>query len=401
MKKFLTMALALTAIASMSAQKANVDAASKLAGKLDKVAEARDLIKQAEQDPSTANDARTYFTAGKIEFDAFDEGFKKRAINPNDASVSLIDMANQLVNGFNAFMKAMPLDSLPNEKGQVKPKYSKDIANRISGHHNDYFNYGGELYNNKNYPEAYEAFTIYSDLPSYNWASKMVKETPDTMIQLSYHYAGISAFSANDFKKAIEAFAKARKAGINDSQNYVYEIACWQNLALKDSTMEKTALKAIEEVAREGFNKFGMEQPLFLNNLINTRVQEGDNQGALDIINNQITKTPEIPSLYGLQGYIYDRMNNTPAAVDSYRKGASFENADIETLKGAARKIYNAGTEIWNEMETKTPEEINNVKVNYFEAAKNFAERAKALDPGNSDVNYILENIDYALSTYF
>lgn len=27
--------------------------------------------------PETANDVRTYYTAGKIEFDAFDEGFKK------------------------------------------------------------------------------------------------------------------------------------------------------------------------------------------------------------------------------------------------------------------------------------------------------------------------------------
>ena len=395
------MALAFTAVASMSAQKANVDAAAKLAGKIDKVAEARDLIKQAEQDPSTANDVRTYYTAGKIEFDAFDEGFKKRAINPNDASVSLVDMGTQLINGFNAFIKAMPLDQLPNEKGQVKPKYTKDMVSRLNGHHNDYYNYGGELYNNKSYPAAYEAFTIYSDMPSYDWADKNTKATPDTMIQISYHYAGISAFAGNDFNKAIEAFAKARKAGINDPQNYVYEIACWQNLALKDSTIEKKALDAIYEVALDGYNKFGYSQPLFLNNLVNTKIMEGNNQAALDLVDQQISKTPDNPALYGLQGYIYDRMNNTPASVESYRKGASFENADAETLRNAARKVYNAGTELWNELETKTPDAVENVKVNYFEAAKNFAERAKALEPGNSDVEYILENIDYALSTYF
>lgn len=41
MKKILTMALALGAVASMSAQKATVDQAAKMSGKLDKVAEAR------------------------------------------------------------------------------------------------------------------------------------------------------------------------------------------------------------------------------------------------------------------------------------------------------------------------------------------------------------------------
>ena len=275
------------------------------------------------------------------------------------------------------------------------------MVNRLNGHFNDYFNFGGELYNNKHYAEAYDAFTIYGDMPTQEWAAKNVKETADTVRQLAYHYAGISAFSANDFQKAIDAFAKARKAGINDSQNYVYEIACWQNLALKDSTQEKPALAAIYEVASEGFDKFGMSQPLFINNIINTKIQEGNNQEAIGIISGQIAKTPDIPSLYGLRAYIYDRMNNTEKSVEDYRKGASFENADAETLRNAARKIYNAGTEIWNELETKTPEAVDNVKVNYFEAAKSIAERAKALDPDNSDVEYILENIDYALTTYF
>ena len=59
MKKVITMALCLTAVGSLSAQKVNVDNAKKLSGKFDKIEEARTLIRQAMENPETANDAQT------------------------------------------------------------------------------------------------------------------------------------------------------------------------------------------------------------------------------------------------------------------------------------------------------------------------------------------------------
>lgn len=56
MKKILTFALCLAAAGSISAQKQVVDQANKLAGKNDKITEARDLIKQAAANPETQND---------------------------------------------------------------------------------------------------------------------------------------------------------------------------------------------------------------------------------------------------------------------------------------------------------------------------------------------------------
>lgn len=106
MKKILTFALCLAAAGSISAQKQVVDQANKLAGKNDKITEARDLIKQAAANPETQNDARTYFVAGKIEFDAFDNSFKKQMINPKDPSVNPLEMGEQLLNGYQEFLKA-------------------------------------------------------------------------------------------------------------------------------------------------------------------------------------------------------------------------------------------------------------------------------------------------------
>lgn len=402
MKKILTIALGVASVASMSAQKETVAQAAKLAGKIDKIEEARALINQAAANPETANDVNTWYTAGKIEFGAFDEAFKKRAINPNDESVKPVDMGQQLVNGYNFFVKALPLDSLPNEKGQVKPKYSKDMIGKMNGHHNDYFNYGGELFNNKHYyPEAYNAFMIYGDMPSQSWAAKSVQQVPDSMIALAYHYAGIGAYSGNALEDAIKAFEKARKAGIKDPQNYVYEIASWQNVALRDSTKAELAKDKIQEAAMAGYNAFGIENPLFLNNLVNSMLMNEKYEDAVALVSKQITATPDKAFLYGLRGYVNDRKGAEEASLADYRKAATFDDADIETLKNAAKKIYTSGTVIWNGIEGNQPEKRQDVKVNYFEAAKAIAERAKALDPSDSDVSYILDNINYALETYF
>ena len=174
MKKIITLALCMASVGAISAQKSVVDQAAKLSGKNAQIEEARKLIQEAAANPETQNDARTYYVAGKIEFDAFDNSFKKQMIDPN--SVNLVEMGGQLINGYNQFIKAMSLDSVPNAKGEIKPKYSKEIASKISGHFNDYFNAGGTFYNEqKFYPEAYEAFMIYGAMPKQPFASKEVK----------------------------------------------------------------------------------------------------------------------------------------------------------------------------------------------------------------------------------
>lgn len=397
------MALCVAAVGTMSAQKATVDQAQKMSGKLDKIGEARTLINEALNNPETASDVRTLYVAGKIEFDAFDEGYKKLMINSSDPSIDKLEMGRELINGYNYYIKGMPLDSVPNEKGQIKPKYSKDMSSRISGHHSDYFTYGGELYNNKQYyPEAYNAFMIYGDIPEYSWASKEVKAVPDSTLGLAYYYAGISAYSGNAVQDAIKALAKARKRGVTDPQSYVYEIACWQNLASNDTTLEDASKKAILEVATDGYKAFGMQQPLFINSLASTYVENEEYAKALDLVNNQLSQTPDEPSLYTLRAWIYDRKGDSDdAALADYLKGASYDSADAETLNRAARKLYNHGTVLWNAIEGNNPTARNDVKVNYWEKAKSLVDRALALDPGNPDSEAILDSINYALETYF
>lgn len=405
MNRFITIALCLAAVGTAGAQKANVDQANKLAGKPNELNNARNLIKQAMENPETANDARTYFVAGKIEFDAFDKATTAKMINPDDPTAKPAVMADELMNGYKYFLKALPLDSVPNEKGQVKPKYSKDILNKITGHANDFFTAGANYFNEKMYyPQAYEAFMVYGDLPASGMMGKASALIPQEQIGTAYFNAGLSAYSGNDVEKSAEAFKKARNAGYDQKEAYIYEIACWQTIAQKDEARTKEAQDHIMDVAKAGNDKFGIEEPIFINNMINSLVVDNKIDEALNQLNSVIAANPDNANLLGLRGYVYDRADNDDASEADYRKAADMANVDFETLKNASKKIFRVGTKKWDSIEGTSAEAAQarkDVKANYFDVAKSIAEKAEGMNPGDSDLQTLMESINYVLETYF
>lgn len=414
MKKILTIALCFAAVATAGAQKANVDQASKLSGKADKLQEARNLIKQAMENPETKNDPKTYFVAGDIEFSAYDNAVKTQMINPSDPSAAPAVMADELMNGYKYFLQALPLDSLPNEKGQVKPKYSSKIAGKITGHANDFFNAGANYFQEKMYfPQAYEAFMVYGDLPSTGIMGNAAAIIPQEQIGTSYFNAGLAAYSGNDVDKSAAAFTKAREAGYQQKEAYIYEIACWQAVAQRDEARAAEAQKNIMRVAKEGNEKFGIDEPIFINNMINALVVDKKIDEALGTLNPLIDANPENANLLGLRGFIYDQADNDAASEADYRKAANLPTVDYETLKNASKKIFRVGTQKWDAIEGVSPEAAQarkDVKTNYFDVAKSIADKAQAkaneLKANNqpveeSDLKSLQESIDYVLETYF
>ena len=396
--------LCLGAMAPMVAQTTLVKNAEKLSGKQDKLSEARGMIQEAIQNPETANDAYTYFVAGKIELDAFDNAYKTKMINPDDASVQPAVMGQELLDAYNYFLKALPLDSLPNEKGQVKPKYSKDIHNKIKGHASDFFGQGADFYNAQMYyPQAYNAFMIYGDLPVVLNIQDPAVFNPQ-QIATSYFNAGLAASQGGATEASAEAFKKARLAGYEKPEAYIYEIACWQTIAQQDEARSHEAQENIKEVAQAGIDTFGIEESIFLNNLINSMVSDGEIEQSLAKLDELIAANPDQPNLYGLRGYVYERAENDDASVADYRKAANMPNVDFETLKNASSKLFRVGTQKLNDIEGNSPETNaarQSVKNDYFLESQKFANQANQMQPGDPYVQNILDSLDYALTTYF
>ena len=403
MKKLMTATLCSLVVLGAGAQKANVDAAKKLAGKIDKIEEARALIQQALQNPETAGQLETLYIAGKIEMDAYEKNIANQALAP-DKVQSEIDMSNELLNAYNFWTQVFPLDQLPNEKGEVKPKHTKELQKKIGSKFNDFFNAGGAFFNNKMYPQAYDAFMIYGDMPEMEVLGKDRPEYADTIRATAYFNAGLAAWSDDDLDRAAVAFKKTRLNNYSDPSATIYEIACWQNIEQRDTTGSRSdeARDAIYDAAKSGYEKFGMSQPVFLNNMVNTMINSGRENQAVEIVNDAIANNPDMANLYGLRAFIYDRIGNESGAEADYRTAAELPNVDYETIRNAVSHLLRIGQEKWNNIELGDAESHNkkqDIRSNYFQKAKDYAEKAKTLE--NADNIYlddIIERIDYILT---
>ena len=80
------------------------------------------------EDPQTKNEARTYYVAGKIEMDAYDNATKTRMINPDDPSAKPAVMADELMNAYKYFLKA----SLLTASLTLREKLSLNIPKTFS-----------------------------------------------------------------------------------------------------------------------------------------------------------------------------------------------------------------------------------------------------------------------------
>ena len=81
-------------------------------------------LKPAFTDAETKDRPYVWYVAGKGGMDYFDnQEVLKQMGKPVDDQI----IGTSLMNSFDYLIKALPLDSIPNEKGKIKTKYSKDI----------------------------------------------------------------------------------------------------------------------------------------------------------------------------------------------------------------------------------------------------------------------------------
>ncbi len=400
MKKLLFIALCTAAVGSVSAQKANVDAAKKLGGKIDKIEEARALIKEAIANPETKDQANTYVIASDIELKAYDKAKKDLGLKSENADPEkLVQMNQYLLNAYPYILQSV-------EVGENDPKSKAlgEAQKKLASHVADFFQAGADLYGAKKYyPEAYKAFEYYADIPELPFMQGSVN-IPDSIRATAYFNAGLSGWAASELPAAAAAFKKAINAHYDKPEAYIYGLACWQNMMQNDSTVYDQAQAEIFDISKLGYAKFGMSQPVFLNNMVNVLVEQNQEQQAIYMIGSLIAEN-ETAALYGLRGYVYDRMGMDTESVADYRKAASMEDADFETLKNAGKKIFRRGTELWNEIEGNSAEanaKRKEVRENYWGRAFEIASKAKMIKPADvsaSDLDYLIDQINYALES--
>lgn len=389
----LTVALCVAASASFAQKKVVNEAQSIAKGSNADFGEARTLIKGALENPETKDDAKTWYVAGFIEDQQFNAERVKQILGqqPNEPV-----MYEALYGILPYFQKAYELDQLPNEKGKVKPKYTKDIKSILSANHVYLFNGGAYYFDKQEYKKAYDFFNQYveiSELPMF--AGTQTAEKDSTFMTVQF-YAAAAASLAKDSRLAIAALERAKNTPYR--QYDVYQYLCYEYgeaRTAQDSVM-------LEKTFEEGMQVFP-DSAFFLNNLINTYIYSNRNEKALEMLNVAIQKNPNDANLYNVMGRVYETgLKDYANAEKNFQIALEKDPNLTDALSNIGRIYYNQGVNKLSEANMindskKYQEELSMAK-DLFKKALPYYKKAHEAEPEKMDNMIALRGIYYNLN---
>ena len=389
----LTVALCVAASASFAQKKVVNEAQSIAKGSNADFGEARTLIKGALENPETKDDAKTWYVAGFIEDQQFNAERAKQILGqqPNEPV-----MYEALYGILPYFQKAYELDQLPNEKGKVKPKYTKDIKSILSANHVYLFNGGAYYFDKQEYKKAYDFFNQYveiSELPMF--AGTQTEEKDSTFMTVQF-YAAAAASLAKDSRLAIAALERAKNTPYR--QYDVYQYLCYEYgeaRTAQDSVM-------LEKTFEEGMQVFP-DSAFFLNNLINTYIYSNRNEKALEMLNVAIQKNPNDANLYNVMGRVYETgLKDYANAEKNFQIALEKDPNLTDALSNIGRIYYNQGVNKLSEANMindskKYQEELGMAK-DLFKKALPYYKKAHEAEPEKMDNMIALRGIYYNLN---
>lgn len=392
MKKVLLATMLAATTLAMSAQAdALKDLQNQMKGKNPDYKAITTQIEAVLVNPETANDVDAWMLAAKANSALYSNLNAQKAIGQPNIDISL--MGNALMTGIEDYIAALPLDSVPDAKGKIKAKNSKEIIKQVNTYYPSLYDMAALLFNDaKDFNGAYKAFNMYLTLPDNPvLGSNAPKAQPDTIRgEIAYNMA-IAAWQAEQLDKALDAFKKALAFGYNKKHVYDYALGVAANLNKSDE---------IVALAQEAYPVYGSEDPKYLILMINGKIEAKQYDEARSMLNEAIAAQPDNGQLYFALGILEENLDNMDAALADYKKAVTLDPSIAQAQYYAGRAICNMAYALDDQAGQGTQEEYNKVRqeqVNpMFKDAAVYLEKAYELDPDNMhDALIYLKNVYY------
>ena len=390
MKKIILSLFLVISFTFSYAQKANVrKAKDKALMENPDFAGAREAIKLALVDSTTKNLADTWYVAGLIGYKENDVLYQKAILNmPFDAEVK----GKAILESYKYFLEAAKLDQLPDEKGKVKLKVTKDIKPKLKEYYSTQQNliaYGANLFEKKNYEGAIKAFETFLEIPKL---AMMNNEIPvDSTYNMIKYYTAIAATNAKNHEKAVVLFEDLKDKKYETMA--VYQLLYEEYVNLKDTVHYVKTLK-------EGFEKFPTDA-WFLQNLINYFIYSGKTPEALIYLKTAIEREPNMAQYRYVKGNLDESLGNFDAALASFDKAIELEPTMADAYAGKGRLYYNKAVKM-----AEVANAIKDVKLYNAETKKAeivfresvpFFKKASELKPKDIEYKKTLKTLYYRL----
>lgn len=339
--------------------------------------------------PETAKDAFPRYVVGKAGMEQYDELFAKKQLGMD---VKDLDMANDLLGGYGYMMEALALDTVVDNKGKVKTKYSKDIINSVGGHFNDFNNAAVYYWEAEDFKNAINAWQAYIDIAKDPRFAGAIQQPADSVLQNTIFNQALGAYNLQDKPTALAKFMEVMSYGESKKHVYDYALAVAQELDLNDEILK---------ICEAALPLYGNEEPLYLINIINVYNKKGDYPNASRMVNEAIAKSPNDPQLWRVKGYLLEYQDDVEGAFDAYKKTVEVDSEFVPGLYDYSRSIFNKGMRL----EDATSQEdyakvLKDQLIPMYTQAKELLTKAQSLcedDAMMDQIDKLMENLNYKL----
>jgi tetratricopeptide (TPR) repeat protein len=376
MKKILfTAVLCLLASITFAQKRALREANNEILNEKPNIADARKAIKEALTNPETSELAETWYLAGAVENKQFEiERDKAMTSEITGQKPNETVMYPALEAMLPYFKKAIELDQKPDEKGKVKPRFTRYIKTILKDNRPYYINAGAYYYNQEpsNYEKAYENFRAYGDilkLGIYD-AKDIAKFNLVDSTETQYRYnAAMMAHAANKYDAAIEIFNEIKNSGYNEEE--IYRFLAADYMTVGDSAKYDATII-------EGNKKFPNNKE-FLFGVINIDLNQQNYDAPIRQLEQAIAANPNEAQYYDALGVVYDHAKQSDKAVANLKKAVELAPDDTGYNFHLGKILFNLGVEaLSGDSKDKVKE--------YCKEALPYFEKVYDAEPDNADV---------------
>ncbi len=350
-----------------------------------------ETIKPALSNPETSGTMMPWYLSGKANFGVYDNGYLQESLGNPLSPEQKKEVGHALINGYNDYFKALHLDSIPDAKGKIKPKKSKEIIKNLAGAYPQLRNAGIFLLQAQDYNGAYDAWEIYVTLPENPMLGKSVpKADADTIVGEIMYYQAAAMLSDNQNDKALKKLKQAEAKGYTPVDVYTYAVEAARRL--NDTT-------TMVQFAEKGYEKYGTQEISFIGQLINAKLAANDYPACYTYVNRAIEITPSdnkemLSQLYDIKGYILEQEEKMAEASDCFNKAVELDPKNAKGYFDLGRVIYNKAIKLDEESNSGRTSDVTD---QLLKAAALF-EKAYNLDEQNmSQIPNILYRLYYRL----
>jgi tetratricopeptide (TPR) repeat protein len=345
-------------------------------------------IETAMKDPSSSNMAYTYNVAGQIYYKIYETEAMKRE---NKLQYNQDLMSDNLVKAVNAYLKCGELDQLPDEKGKVKPKYTKDVKKNVATYANYLLVEASQHQSKNEIDKAFNLLSMYLDLPSN---SIMKDEGIDKNKEINFNdvkFLAVNLAAQDENKRPIMIKYMEELKKESYKEETMYEWLC--DAYSKDKQNDKMVATINEGLKKYPANKY------LIGNLINYYLNNNKKEDAIKYLNEAIAKDPSNPQYYKIKGMMYLKDENFEEAITSLSKAVELTPNDFDAQFECGLAYEKKGEKIIEKANS-----IKDIKKYNAERSKGSEELKKSLpyfEKARSINGEDLDNLQFLRSVYY